>query len=73
MLDSLPTRQKRTTIDPEEDLLTAGTIDSVSLMELVTALESEFGVELEDDDLVMDNFRSVESIENLVELKRAAA
>ena len=42
-------------------------------MELVTALESEFGVELEDDDLVMDNFRSVESIENLVELKRAAA
>jgi len=73
VLSSLPTGQKRSAIDPEEDLLVGGVIDSVSLVELVAALEGEFDIELGDEDVVMDNFQTVTAIEGLVESKRQDA
>jgi acyl carrier protein len=66
-------RRGRTSIGPDEDLIAGGIVDSLGLMEIVAFVEQRFGVELEDDDVVIDNFRDLRSIERLVEVKRAGA
>lgn len=58
--------------DPDEDLLEHGTIDSVTLMQLVSFVEEEFRIDVSDEDLVIDNFRSIRSIQELVDQKREA-
>lgn len=55
------------------DLIGAGVIDSMSLLRLVSFLEERFGIEVDDESLVPDNFRSIESIESYVRSARAAA
>lgn len=48
------------------DLVTSETINSLDIMNAVAALEEEFGVEFEPDDVVAENFESLEAIELLV-------
>jgi acyl carrier protein len=69
---TLPPRPRGGTIEPDEDLVTDGELDSLTLMELVSALEADFGVQLTDDDLVVENFRTIRDIERLVDSKRRA-
>ncbi len=45
-------------------------IDSMGIFQLVGFLEDEFGVEVGDEDLVVDNFASIDAINQLVERKR---
>ena len=44
-------------------------IDSMGIFQLVGFLEDEFGVEVGDEDLVVDNFASIDAINELVERK----
>lgn len=46
----------------DEDLLAADLIDSLGITELVSFLESRFGISVSDEDLSPENFRSVEDI-----------
>jgi methoxymalonate biosynthesis acyl carrier protein len=41
-------------------------------MQLVNFVEKEFGITIEDEDLDLANFRTLESIDGLVERKRTA-
>ncbi|HYJ00203.1 MAG TPA: acyl carrier protein [Thermoleophilaceae bacterium] len=59
-------------VDPTEDLLASGVIDSHGLMEVVAFLESRYGVAVSDDDLLPENFESLASIEAFVTRKAAA-
>ena len=43
-----------------------GVIDSLGLFQIVTFLEQEFHVQLQDDDLDRENFRTVNDIERMV-------
>lgn len=43
----------------EVDLLEAGLVDSVKIVELVLALEQRFGVQLPFEELEIDDFRTV--------------
>jgi acyl carrier protein len=70
MLETLPFARKRRSIGPDEDLLGGGIIDSVGLMEVVSFVEQEYGIEVADDDVVPDNFRSLQRIAEFVERKR---
>jgi acyl carrier protein len=70
MLETLPSAQNRDSIDPNEDLLAGGVIDSVTLMEVVSFVEQEYGIRVADEDLVADNFRSLDGIRGFVELKQ---
>ena len=45
-------------------------IDSMGIFQLVGFLEDEFGVEVGDEDLVVDNFATIDAINQLVERKR---
>lgn len=58
-----------TSLPHDEDLLAADLIDSMGIQQLVTFLEAKFGIAVADEDLVPENFRSVESIADFVARK----
>jgi acyl carrier protein len=57
----------------EESLLANGVIDSMGILALVTFTEEAFGIAVDDDDLVPENFDSIAALAALVERKSAAA
>jgi acyl carrier protein len=52
---------------PDADLIDSGILDSLALVELLFALEREFGVTIPLEELDIETFRSVASIAGLVE------
>ncbi|HEX9711073.1 MAG TPA: acyl carrier protein [Actinomycetota bacterium] len=46
--------------------LLKGAMDSMGLMQLVAFLEEDFEIELDDEDIVIDNFGTVTDIERLI-------
>lgn len=55
-----------------ENLFAGGVIDSMMAVELVAFLEKAFAITIDDDDLELATFRSVEGMVRLVERKRAS-
>lgn len=60
-------------LQPDEDIFSLGFVNSLLAMQLVAFVEKEFGVGVGDEDLDLDNFRSINAIARLVEKKRGAA
>ena len=58
-----------TEIDPSENLLSKGIVDSHGVMELVGFLEERYSISVADEDLSPENFESVSSIAGFVERK----
>ena len=54
-------------IDP---LVESGIIDSTSVLELIEFLESHFGIEVTDAEIVPGNFGSISALTEFVERKR---
>jgi acyl carrier protein len=57
-------------LKPEEDIFALGFVNSLLAMQLVAFVEKEFGIKVEDEDLDLDNFRSIGAISRLVAKKR---
>jgi acyl carrier protein len=57
-------------IADDSPLLERQILDSLGLFQLVSFLESEFGVEVQDEELVPANFGTIADIARLVESKR---
>jgi acyl carrier protein len=53
----------------DEDLLAQDIIDSLGIVELVGFLESRYGIKVGDDDLLPENFQSVNSVVAFVEAR----
>lgn len=53
--------------DDETALLTNGMIDSVELVELVAGIEEKFGVEVPLDEIVPENFDSMQEMWTLIQ------
>jgi acyl carrier protein len=73
VVETFGRRRGRPSIGPNEDLIGDGIIDSLGLTELVAFIEQRFGVTVDDDDVVIDNFRNIRSMESFIEGKRASA
>lgn len=56
-------------LQPGEDIFALGFVNSLLAMQLVNFVEKEFGITVEDCDLDLENFRSVEAISTLVARK----
>jgi acyl carrier protein len=54
-------------LEPDEDLLGSGIIDSLAILKLVTFLEETFGIKVNDEDIVPENFQNLKSIVEYVE------
>ena len=61
----------RERIAADEDLLVAGLLDSLGVLQLTSFLEESFAVSVDADDVVADNFRSIDSLIDLVLRKMA--
>ena len=60
-------------LDDEESFLESGIIDSTGVMELITFLEEEFEVKVEDAELLPDNLDSVNRVCAFLERKGVGA
>ena len=62
---------KNQDLQPEDDIFALGFVNSLLAMQLVAFVEKEFGIRVGDEDLDLDNFRSIQAISNLVTRKQA--
>jgi len=60
-------------IDPDENLFTSGLVNSLFAMQLVLYVEKEFGLQVANEDLDFDNFKSLNAIDGFIEAKLGAA
>lgn len=57
-------------VDGDYPLLEKHVLDSLGMVKLISLIEEEFDVEIDDEDVVPDNWRTVGRIAALVESKR---
>lgn len=62
---------RKSHIDYEEDLLSEGIIDSLGILQLVAFIEDKFGIHIEDEDVVLENFQSISALTNYLETRKA--
>lgn len=65
-------RERTDPIAPGEDLMRAGILDSMAIMELVGFLETTWGLSVEGDEVTVDNFQTLSAMAGLVERKLGA-
>jgi len=53
---------------PTTDLLQAGLLDSITLVELIVGIEEQFGIQVPLEEIQSDHYRSVERIADFVSL-----
>lgn len=49
-------------LDDTTSFLDEGIIDSTGVLELVTYLENEFGIDVDDEELIPENFDSIDNV-----------
>jgi methoxymalonate biosynthesis acyl carrier protein len=59
-------------LQDDEDIFALGFINSLFAMQLVLFVESEFGINVENEDLDLDNFRTLNAIAHFIERKRTS-
>lgn len=59
-------------LQPDEDIFALGFVNSLLAMQLVAFVEKEFGIQVADEDLDLDNFRSINAISSLIARKAGA-
>ena len=52
-----------------DDLVEAEVMDSLGIMKLILFLEENFQIKISDEDLTLENFKSIETIYSLAESK----
>jgi acyl carrier protein len=57
------------TLDDDASFLETGVVDSTGVMELVSFVEAEFGVKVEPQEIVVENFDSVRKVADFVRRK----
>jgi len=68
ILEKFPAARRKGLSD-DTPLLESGIIDSLGVLDVVAFLEPKFGIKIEDEELVPENFRDIESLTNFVEQK----
>ena len=69
ILDNYLFTDDQSALSNEDSFLDKGIIDSTGIMEVIFFLEEEFGVQVEDDDMVPENLDSVKNIVAYIERK----
>lgn len=72
IIDELLLGYGKSSIAPDEPLVSSRLLDSLSLIRLILFVEEEFGVKIDDHEVVPDNFETIDLITAIVESKRPA-
>ena len=59
-------------LNSTDDLIESEILDSLGIMKLILFLENNYAVKISDEDLTLENFSSIVSINSLIQRKRAA-
>lgn len=59
-----------TALADDESLVENGVVDSLGIFQLVSFLEDTFRIRISDEEIVPDNFRTIDDIEAFVSAKR---
>jgi acyl carrier protein len=60
-------RNPKANLRGDEDLLGAGILDSLAILQLVAYIEDEFGFKIPDEDVVFENFQSIDALAGYLE------
>ncbi|OJX39527.1 MAG: hypothetical protein BGO78_13535 [Chloroflexi bacterium 44-23] len=60
---------RKSNIKPDDDLLSEGIIDSLGILQLVSFIEEKFNIQVDDEDVVLENFQSIASLNNFLSAK----
>ena len=60
-------------LEDGEDIFATGYVNSMFAMELVRFVERQFGITVENEDLELDNFRSIDALSAFVRRKRCSS
>ena len=71
ILETFP-QARKTELRNNESLLDSGLVDSMGVLEIVTFLESDMGVVPSDEELLDDNFDTIDRIVRYVSSKRCS-
>lgn len=63
---------KSTDLDHDLDLFTSGTLNSLFAMQLVLFIESDFDITVANEDLDLENFKSLNAIVNFITRKSSS-
>jgi acyl carrier protein len=59
-------------IKPDDDLLATAVIDSLGILQLVMFVEQRFAVQIPDEDVLVENFRSIAALSDYLDKRRTA-
>lgn len=71
ILDNYLFTDDQSALNNSDSFLDKGIIDSTGIMEVIFFLEEEFGVEVEDEEMVPENLDSVDNIVKYIGVKQA--
>ncbi|MHB8056670.1 MAG: acyl carrier protein [Desulfuromonadaceae bacterium] len=69
LLNEIAVGLDKKTLEPDEDLLELGIIDSLGLMKLISFMEETFAISIPDEEVVPENFQSLTRMVKLVEMQ----
>ena len=69
LLSEMAVDRDKKSLASDEDLLEQGIIDSLGIMKLILHMESAFGIKINDDDVVPENFQHLNSMVRFVQNK----
>lgn len=69
VMEKFPLARKRALKDGD-GLLESGIVDSMGVLEIVSFVEEEFGFQISDEELIPDNFRTIEHLSAFVNARK---
>ena len=57
-------------LDPEQSLLSSGVIDSLAILRLISFIEKTFDIVVEDEDVIPENFETLNIIGEYIKNKK---
>ncbi len=58
-------------LEPDEDLLSTGLVDSMGIVRYIAWISEEFDIEIPTEDMIIDNFINLEAISRYITSRQA--
>ena len=67
IISQLARKKEHTILTYQDDVITSGIIDSLGIMKLISYLEETLSLKISDEDIIPENFESIEAISSFIE------
>ncbi len=64
---------RNVSLQENQDLLSAGIIDSLGILRLVAFMEKQLGIQVPDEDVVFENFQNIQVMSDYVAQRKQAS